>query len=149
WFCVHMGRQALMQRGKVVHISLEMDEEYVLARYMQSLFAVARYNREYTVSSFELDEVRRVIGWSEERRRPDMSFSNPKIRSYLRENIKKWGLRLGNVIIKRFPTGGLTIRALEAYLDYLEQEGFIPTMLLVDYPDLMALGDPRFMRVEL
>lgn len=140
WFCVHMGRQCLIQRGRAVHISLEMDEEWVLARYLQSVFGVGWKPDPYVVSTFEFDELRRLSGWKARRRHPRFSFSDPDIRATLRSKMRSWGVRLGSIVVKRFPTGGLTVPALMAYLDYLELvEKFIPTMLIVDYPDLMKM----------
>lgn len=148
WFCVHMGRQCLIQRGRALHISLEMDEEWVLARYLQSVFGIGWKPDPYVVSTFEFDELRRLNGWKARRRRPRFSFSDPDIRETLRSKMRSWGVRLGSIVVKRFPSGGLTMPALIAYLDYLELvEKFIPTMLIVDYPDLMKM-DRRNIRTE-
>lgn len=38
WYLVHIGKHALMDRKKVVHLTGEIDEEEVLGRYYQSIF---------------------------------------------------------------------------------------------------------------
>jgi hypothetical protein len=70
---------------------------------------------------------------------PRWDFSQPSARRELKKRlIGKWGIKLGNLVVKYFPSGSLTIAALEGYLDYLEiEENFRPTVLIVDYPDLM------------
>lgn len=149
WFCVHMGTQGLIHRGKVLHISLEMDEEWVTQRYIQRIFNASQRPDPYIVSAFEFDELHRLTGWKLRKKRAKINFADPEIRQILRDKMRSWGLRLGNIVIKRFPSGHLTVPALTTYLDYLEAtEKFIPTMLAVDYPDLMKV-DPRNQRLEL
>jgi hypothetical protein len=53
------------------------------------------------------------------------------------------------LFIKDFPTSTLTVDQLISYLDYLEEvKGFIPNVLIVDYPKLMKM-DRRNRRVDL
>jgi len=151
WFCVHMGKQGLMQHEKVVHISLEMSEDAVLGRYMQSLFSVAWKKEPYDVSELLLDAKKKAIGWKKEdpKPHPQLSFDQPDIKQVLRKKIGDWGIRFNNVVIKQFPGGWLTVPRLETYLDHLEAaEKFIPTVLIVDYPYLMKL-DANNQRIDL
>lgn len=149
WFCVHMGRQCLMQQGRAVHISLEMDEEEVLPRYMQNMFGASWEPDPYLVSVLELDDNEHFAEWKVRRRKPKFSFADQDVKSILRTRIHSWGARMGSIVVKRFPSGQLTIDKLSAYLDYLESvEKFIPTMLIVDYPYLMKM-DRRHLRTEM
>jgi hypothetical protein len=138
WFGVHMGKQGLLHRAKVLHISLEMAQERIVGRYYQSLFSVASRNAPYMKTSFEYDELKRLLGWETVRKKPKISFQDTDIRRILREKMKPWGLRLGSIVIKDFPSGSLTMSAFNSYLDYLgSMEKFYPTLVIVDYPDLM------------
>lgn len=149
WFCVHIGRRGLIQRARVLHITLEMDEDEVLGRYLQTLFGVSRRNVPYVTSIFEYDELERLENVKTVKRKPTLSFSDPHAKKLLRAKMKPHGLRLGAILVKRFPTGQLSIAQLTTYLDYLETvEKFIPTIMIIDYPDLMKI-DPRNQRLEL
>lgn len=148
FFCVHMGRQGLIHRAKVLHVSLEMSQESIAGRYCQSLFGVGSRNTQYPRTSFEFDELKKLVGWETTRQKPKLNFNNPDIRKYLSSKITQWGLRLGSLMIKDFPSGQLTVSQLNAYLDYLEQfEKFIPQLVVCDYPDLMK-QDPQNLRIS-
>jgi hypothetical protein len=61
-------------------------------------------------------------------------------RSEVLERLKPYQGR-GELLVKHFPTGMLTLGGLIAYLDMLEQvENFKPDMVLLDYMTLMHLG---------
>jgi hypothetical protein len=139
WFCVHCGRQGLIHRANVLHITLEMGVEEVLCRYYQNWFSATLRDVPYNVTRFELDENRRVSGTTiRQVRRPKISFDRPGARRDLQHRIISWGGRLGKLCVKEFPSGFLTIPDLISYLDYLEAiEKFIPNIMIVDYPDLM------------
>jgi intein/homing endonuclease len=151
WFCIHAATKAMMQQARVVHISLEMPEDQLAQRYMQQLFAVAKRPDKFTQTSFELDELKRVTGFKSEERKPKLNLRDPEIHKKLVKRLGDWGSKFGRIVIKRFPTKALTIEQLEAYLDGLElTNGFIPDMLIVDYPKLMNLGSsPEFQRIAL
>ena len=140
WFCVHVGRQALLQKAKVVHISLEMSERELLGRYYQNFFGIATRPDLYTKATLEFDELERLTGFKVKRSKPRLDYGDPGIRKYLRSKVQTWGTRFKRLVIKEFPSGTLTMDALRGYLDYLELvEKFIPNVLIVDYPDLFAL----------
>lgn len=138
WFAVHMGKQGLIHRAKVLHITLEMSEERVAERYYQSLFSAAWKNSPYSRTAFEYDDLKRLVDIKTARARPKMSFSAPDARKILRDKLKPWSNRLGTILIKEFASGSLTLSQLDTYLDYLEvSQKFIPTLVIIDYPDLM------------
>jgi len=56
WFLVHAGKHALLQRKKVLHISLEMSEHEVAQRYYQSIFSIPKTDGKLKSTIFELDE---------------------------------------------------------------------------------------------
>ncbi len=147
--CVHVGVQAMMQRQKVLHLSLEWPEERVAARYYQRLFAASTRPDKFQRSTLEFDNLGRLSGFHTRWVTPKWSFSDSEARRELIRKLKPWGTRLGRIVIKYYPSGSLTIQQLEGYLDFLEmQHCFIPTVLIVDYPDLMT-QDSKNLRISL
>ncbi len=73
-------------------------------------------------------------------------MDDPSIRGKLEAKIDKWGARLlDHIYIKQFPTGQMTVPMLQAYLDNLEAtQGFLPDLILVDYPDLMSISKDNY-----
>lgn len=141
WALTHIGKYALLQRRNVLHISLEMAEERVAMRYIQSFFAIAKREARVQVPLFRLDEAGRLLTIEhEEIRRPTMKDHG--IRKLIESKINREFRRRPPLIIKQFPTGSLTINALNAYLDGLERfHKFIPDILILDYPDLMEIAN--------
>lgn len=143
---IQLAKMAMLHRLKVCHITLEMSEERCAQRYMQTLFAMSKRKEVQRVTKFTRDSLGRLEGFDEVEMRPKLSLDDPKIREKLERRIKKFGPRmLDNIIIKQFPTGSLTVRQLEAYLDSLESnERFIPDLLIIDYPDLMDVDKNNY-----
>lgn len=141
WCLGQLAKACLMQRMRVVHITLEMSEQRAAQRYFQALFSIAKRKEQLSVTRFTKDSLGRIDGYDVKQFIPKLSFDDPDIRKKLERRIDRWGARvLDNVIIKEFPTGSLTVRQLSAYLDNLETvEKFTPDLLIVDYPDLMKL----------
>jgi len=145
WWLCHLGKLAFLHKLKVCHITLEISEEKVLQRYYQSLFTIAKRAGSYPEVDFTLDELGRLIGLKLENLRPRLTFEDPKIHKKLSELTSSWGIRLGRVIVKEFPSGSLTIRNLEGYLDSLEAaNNFIPDLLILDYADLMSVSSQNY-----
>lgn len=141
WMLIQLAKMAMVHRLKVCHITLEMSEERCAGRYMQALFAMSKRNEQTSVTKFERDQLGRMTGFEEHDMKPKLWMEDPKIAEKLTRRINKFGPRmLDNVIVKQFPTGHLTMRQLEAYLDALESnERFTPDLMILDYPDLMKL----------
>jgi replicative DNA helicase len=144
-FAVHVGKMSLLQRWKVVHITLEMAEEVVIQRYFQSLFSVSKRNESSVKTYFELDELERLAGLNIEKSKAKLNLEDPSIRQKLVKRIDEWGTKLNNVVVKQFATGSLTINKLEAYLDSIEiTHKFVPDLLILDYPQLMKLSSENY-----
>lgn len=141
WALIHLAKMVLMARAKVLHITLEMSEERSSQRYMQALFALSKRKETFQAVRFNKDTLGRVSGFEDVRITPRFALDDPNIRKVLEGKIDQWALRLlDNIIIKQFPTGQLTVGQLTAYMDNLEAtEGFVPDLLIIDYPDLMKL----------
>lgn len=138
WFCVHCGRQALVHGAKVVHITLEMEYTQVIGRYYQSLFGAGWTRERSRRAELEFDSLHRLTGFRVGSIRPKKAFVDADVRRWLRDRIRHWGTRLDRLVVREFTSGSLTLPELESYLDYLEiVEGFVPHVLVIDYPDLM------------
>lgn len=145
-FCVHVAKMCAIQRLRVLYISLEMSEEKVAQRFFQSLFSISKRVAEVVYSRFESDRDGKLTGFRVE------SLIRPTLRDtgiadVLAQKILHFRNRL-KLIIKRFPTGALNIRGLEAYLDSMERfYNFVPDVLILDYADLLQL-DQANLRVS-
>jgi len=163
WFCVHCGRQGLLHHRRVVHVTLEMTEDEVANRYHQNLFALShgggwRRSRllgqdgKLIADPSRPDDKREPLdhfAHALDRPAPEQDLRTKAGHDNLRAQVKAWGTRLGNLVIKGFPTSSLTIDRLIGYLDYLaDVKSFVPSILIVDYPKLMKL-DNRDRRVSL
>lgn len=147
WFCIQMGRECLMQNARVLHVTLEMSEDKVIQRYFQNLFAISKRSETFDITKLKFDEYGRVRDLKTKSTKTRMSLDSPDIHHYLMRKMKTWGTRLGRLIVKGFPSGTLTVTGLEAYIEMLEfQFGYIPNVLIVDYPDLMKI-DKNDLRV--
>lgn len=142
WFCVHIGKMALMQNAKVLHVSLEMSEDRVIQRYQQSFHGIGkRYGERYKITQVVFGDGDKIERFRFRRRRIKKGLdTGGKIRSYLRKKMKTWGTRMDRLHIKGFASRSLTIPKLEAYLDSLEiHDNFIPDVIILDYPDEMKI----------
>lgn len=147
WFLIHLAKYALLQRKRVLHISLEMSEEKICQRYSQNLFNISKRNELFKVPIFQRDELGRFSDLNFERLRASYSFLDTKIRREIEKKINK--LRMTKLIIKDFPTGSLTITQLKAFLENLiSTEKFLPDLILLDEPDLMKIN-PSNKRLEI
>lgn len=141
WFCIHTGIACLMQGARVVHVTLEMKDERIMPRYLQRLFAIAKRPDKIKMPQFELDELDRIVGFNIKEEKPAMHFGDPRFDYKIVQKMGDLGEKLNRLVVKSFPSSMLTLGALEAYLDSLELTAkFTPTVLILDYPDLMNVG---------
>lgn len=139
WFMIHIGKMALMQGKKVLHITLEMSEQKTMQRYMQSLFSISKREGEFETVNFTRDTGNRLDDFEFETVKDRPYFKKPGIKDWIRKRVDRLHQRR-NFIIKEFPTGALTIKELEAYLEMLERhEKFVPDVIIVDYADLFKM----------
>lgn len=149
WFLIHLAKMAATHRLKVAHITLEMSEARSAQRYFQGFFAMSKRDETFKNTYFELDKLGRISGFEQSSVKPALSLDDPNIDSKLERRIKRAKRVLKNIYIKQFPTGHLTVPALRAYLDQLEQaERFTPDVIVIDYPDLMKI-DPANARLSI
>jgi len=141
WWLVHLAKLALLQRKKVLYVTLELSEEEVCGRFMQSLFSIRKREQEIATQIFKQDDRGRFSSMSSVVIKGRPHLEQPGIRQHL---IAKVGSVLEGrrppLIVKEFPTKFLTIKALESFIEMLQASvNFIPDMICIDYPDLMAL----------
>lgn len=148
WTLIHIGKQALLRRLNVVHITLEISERQVVQRYLQSLFSVQRSKAQVMLTRLKLDSLGRVERLSREIARDVLAFRDNGTRKLLSTKLQRFNAK-ERLIVKAFPTGSLTIQDLRNYLDLLERATHVtPDVLLVDYPQLMRVGTDNY-RLEL
>jgi replicative DNA helicase len=151
WHMVHCGKEAMVRGRNVLHISLENSESITGRRYVQALYALARGDAKGStfiprLKRDEKGEISRAVR-SEIVGRVMGDHNRESIRKRL-NNLNSRGK--GLVLIKRFPSGTLSVDQLDAYIHNLETvEGFFPDEVIVDYPDLMQIKSVENRRGEL
>ena len=150
WFLVNVGKHNVLgHRKNVLHITLENSLDMTLQRYTQSLLALT--DRE--ARRLDLGGLERNAGPSDDPeharwvppRAGGRDFQAVKDigRAELLERLKPYQNR-GQLLVKHFPTGTLTLGMLNAYLDMLATtENFKPDMILLDYITMMHLVSVR------
>jgi replicative DNA helicase len=148
WFITHVAKQALLQRWSAVIITLEMSEKRYAARMLQSFFSISRRDAEVKVTRLVTDKNGNLQDLIQERIER-MTMKDDNIRQVLASRAKREFGRRPPFRIKQFPTRGLNVAGLKAYLDGLERfEKFVPDLICIDYPDLMELNQDN-LRIEL
>lgn len=145
WWLTNLAKRALMQRLKVLVVTLEVSADIYGRRILQSMYSLTkREGQEIKIPYLEMDDEGKLT---------DMYLRELKGRPALsnKADVKELGRKLAkfrpsqNIIIKQFPTRMLTIPQLIAYMDGLEaQRNFIPDVLILDYPDLMSLDTSKY-----
>lgn len=147
WALIHFGKKALLQRLKVLHISLEMSEERISQRYIQSFFSISKNNDKVVLPVMEKDNLGKFVSIDTYMNKNTITLKDANINNILKRKLGKVKGRF-SLIIKQFPTGILTMSALQAYLNNLEQaEKFMPDMIIIDYADLMKI-DGANLRID-
>lgn len=136
-------------RWNVAHASLENRIAQMKPRYMQTWLAAGKRDTLYIHPELQLSKDFRLEDIQYDVVSPKLVLSNPKHHKRIRELVETLKPRLNHLYLQEFASGTLTVSHLERWLDTIEdREGFIPDMLMVDYPKLMKLdlrgNDPRF-----
>lgn len=146
WMLQQFARAAIEgARWNVAHASLENRIGQLKPRYMQTWLAAAKREELYIHAEIELKD-NRLEDIMYDVVLPKLVFNNPKHHKKLRELAESLAPRFNHLYLQEFNSGSLTVNQLERWLDMIEdREGFIPDMLMVDYPKLMKLDmrEPR------
>lgn len=144
WFATHCAKRALLQRWSVVIITLEMSETRYSARMLQSFFSISRRDARVKVTRLELDRDGELSELLHEEMERD-TMRDPDIKDKLAKKAKRTFRNRKPLKVKGFPSGTMTMPMLRAYLENL---GWTPDLLVVDYPRLFNL-DSKNLRIEL
>lgn len=147
WWMISTAKRALLDRKKVVFVSLEMDEEDVLARMYQAMMSLPVTGDDFEITTIK-KRLGKVTGLERKTMRPQFHFGSKTIELEINSYLDQLGRKADNFVVKRFVPGQLTGAGLRAYLDSLEQGGFIPDMVVVDYLGIMKV-DPRNLRISM
>lgn len=146
WALLQCGRLNMMSRRSVLYLTLEMSEDEISKRFVQSLFAMTATKSEtIRVPVFKKDPLGRCAAIDFDVLTPEMI--ELRIRPQLIKRLKTFKSK-PRFLIKSFPMSSLTIPMLNAYLDSLERtDNFKPDLLIIDYAKIMAL-DPKQLRIS-
>lgn len=138
WWLLHLVKHALLRNLRAVYITLELPEQMISQRMMMSWFAITKRQMEVIRCKLKRNKAGRWIDTEEIALEGRPSFSDPNIEDLLRKRIDRFKHK-PSPIVKEFPTKGIDVAGIEAYLDMLEStESVIPDLVCVDYPDLIA-----------
>jgi hypothetical protein len=146
WWLVHVGRCALLLRHKkVAHVTLELSAEEVQKRYFQNCMGIPAFDSHIETWRSELQ--RKADGSLElvkERLVAKYSMQSPGFGKQLKQHVADMPADLWrNLVIKQYPTRGLSVGQLRGYLNALEATGFVPDLLIVDYAGIMRTDSDR------
>ncbi|KKK98727.1 hypothetical protein LCGC14_2639870, partial [marine sediment metagenome] len=88
---VQLAQHAAMQGARVLHVSLEMDEERMLKRYYQSFFAIAQKRTEIRRSKFKKDDFGRLTRVAYKKAKVRLALDDKRIRKELGKRIDRFG----------------------------------------------------------
>lgn len=143
WAMCHSVKHLIRQRKRVAWVSLEMSEEKVAQRFMMSLFSCSKRNLPFHRMKFVTDDMGRFIDMKQLTIKERPSFQQKDIRGWLGKQLDLLKTHSAPLYIRQFPTGSLSVKEMEGWLDGLEGAcGFIPDAVVVDYPELMDI-DPK------
>lgn len=153
WALIQQGRRAVENRQDALHITLENSSIITQERYTQSFLQMTlEQTRSLHIPVFAFDGAGRF--------RLDHEQITPRALreagyDELAEKLARFQYTgrvgsMGRLLIQEYPTGSLTLAQLNHLLDNLERtENFVPGLIIVDYVNLMDLGDVRQHRLSL
>jgi len=138
WGCIHLGKAALLQGLNVLHISHEMTDDEVEARYDMAFGALTDEDEPQIVEITLWDSETNRFKTIKEKRD---TIYNLKETEKVRNKAKRFG---GKLIIKKYPMFSATMFDVQKYIDYLENyENFEIDLLINDYADIMLPLNPK------
>lgn len=143
---IDAGVVAIQNGLKVLHVSAEMSENQVLRRYWTALSGQLNKDKDdINYSYFEKDGDKWEIKQKVISRKAVSIEEIEKKQKYFRRLF-----RGGDIRVLATPAYSWTIERLDAEIDNLvEQEGFIPDVIIVDYADIMAPSEKGDYRNQL
>lgn len=144
---IDAGVTALQKGLKVVHVSLEMSESQMLKRYWTALSGQLNKSKDdISYSFFEKNDDGKFEIKYKTISRKAVSISEVENK----QNSFKRLFRGGDIRVLVAPAYGWTVEKLESELDILvQQENYIPDVIIVDYADIMAPSEKSDYRNQL
>ncbi len=154
WALIQIGRRAVQAHSDVLHITLENSSTITQQRYTQALLQLTEKEaRTMRVPLFTFDAVGRFrLDFKDQIDMVSLSDKTPGSLAHAIEPYQFTGKpgSPGKLLVQEFSTGTLTIGQLNSLLDHLERnDGFKPDILILDYINLMDIGDVRQHRLSL
>lgn len=143
WWLGECGKRGLMHHHAVLHVTLENSHRIAAMRYLQSLFSVTkREAKTIHTAFFNQNNETQPIDFRDIQR-SSVIMERQSIEMKLRAMVS-----FPRLLIKKHPTGQLTVAQLKLYLDHIKiHHNFIPDAILIDYADLMFI-DPAQLRID-
>ncbi|NLM00807.1 MAG: hypothetical protein GX220_05065 [Treponema sp.] len=144
---IDAGVTAVQKGLKVVHVSLEMSESQMLKRYWTALSGQLNKSKDdISYSFFEKNDDGKFEIKYKTISRKAVSISEVENK----QNSFKRLFRGGDIRVLVAPAYGWTVEKLESELDILvQQENYIPDVIIVDYADIMAPSEKSDYRNQL
>lgn len=148
WYLINQAKKNLARRKSVLHITCENSEELTAKRYIMALYAMSTHQLN-NVRLLRFDRVEGGgVSFHYDILDEDPTVIEESQRGPLTARLSQLDKR-PRLLIKEFASGTLTVPMILAYLDMLERsEGFVPDLLIVDYPKMMRI-DMRNYRLDL
>lgn len=146
WWMIDTAIVAMTRGQKVLFVSLEMTEDQMIRRFWQALSGCSRFGENAPGSIFQQngDKFDLVLG---ERKTRKVELDEETIRSVQGTYL---GVSDGQLKVRCYPTGSLTLQKLQSELKLLEVfENFVPDVIVIDYADIMALPPGKEKRHQL
>ena len=136
WYMINLGKQALIHRQKVLHITLEMGAPEVLARYYQTFFGMSKHRTKKEIKIIHSDNYGNNTGFDSAIANPKIAFEDADYAQKIKKRLNQGAYRYKG--LKIIQLSQPSMQQIDAYLDHLEASiGFKPDLLIIDYADLM------------
>lgn len=135
WFLTYLAKQAIKRGLNVLHISHEMEEDEVQQRYDMVFGAMTQKAEPDGVIVYSYDKLGKRI--------KKKRVFRPCIAEIAKvKKVRQITFRLGGKLVTKFyPMQTATMDDIKNLIHQLEHfEGFLPDLILNDYPDAMAQG---------
>ena len=134
WFLHYIGKMALMQGLKVLHVTHENSEGETIKRYDMCFGGLVDEKKPKLVT------LKKYIGGRTKKKSMLRdTIYNKELVLKNRAKMRKFG---GKINIKKYAMGQCSPQELNAFISYLENfENFIPDLVINDYADIMAPCD--------
>ncbi len=148
WGLVHIAKQAMLARRRVLYATCEMSPDVVATRFYQSILGVPKRRAESMVTSFKMDDGK-FAGFDREAVQPEFALMDEYAQTEITVRMRRLEWVFRNLSIRGYAAGELTPGLLNAAIDNdVAMHGFIPDMVIVDYLGIMDV-DKKDMRVSM